>query len=112
MFWNQGVVILCTWRMSGYSRQWGLASEHIKLKMFFMFRLNMLNVFEFLGLERVNPKQDSSLHQSFFKSSKFYVFLGIKLLDTNPEFYVFSFISCDIPLATRLFSAIECFKLV
>ena len=32
------------------------------------------------------------------------------LLDANPEFYVFSFISCDIPLATRLFSAIEYFK--
>ena len=80
-----------------------------------MFRLKMLNVFEFLGLERVNLKQDSTfkvLHQPFLKSSKFYVFFGIKLLDTNPEFYVFSFISCDIPLATRLFSAIECFKLV
>ena len=82
-----------------------------------MFRLKMLNVFEFLGLERVNPKQDFTikvLHQRriFSKSSKFYVFSGIKLLDANPEFYVFSFISCDIPLATRLFSAIEYFKLV
>ena len=56
-----------------------------------MFRLKMLNVFEFLGLERVNPKQDSTfkvLYQPFFKSSKFYVFSGIKLLDANPEFYV------------------------
>ena len=61
-----------------------------------MFRLKILNVFEFLGLERVNPKQDSTfkvLHQSFFLSSKFYIFSGIKLLDANPEFYVFSFIS-------------------
>ena len=80
-----------------------------------MFRLKMLNVFEFLGLERVNPKQDSSfkvLNQSFFKSLKFYLISCIKLLDANPEFYVFSFISCDIPLATRLFSAIEYFKFV
>ena len=61
-----------------------------------MIRLKILNVFEFLELERVNPKQDSTfkvLHQPFFKSSKFYVFSGIKLLDVNPEFYVFSFIS-------------------
>ena len=59
-----------------------------------MFRLKILNVFEFLGLGRVNPKQDSTfneLHQPFFESSKFYVFSGIKLLDANPEFYIFSF---------------------
>ncbi len=56
-----------------------------------MFRLKILNVFEFLGLERVNPKQDFTfevLHRLNFKSSKFYVFSGIKLLDANPEFYV------------------------
>ena len=66
----------------------------------------------FVGLERVNPKQNFTfkvLHQPLFKSSKFYIFSGIKLLDANPEFYVFGFISCDIPPATRLFSAIEYF---
>ena len=56
-----------------------------------MFRLKILNVFEFLGLERVNPKQDFTfgVYISYvFKSSNFYVFSGIKLLDANPEFYV------------------------
>ena len=69
----------------------------------------------FIGLEGLT--RNKILHLKYyinenFKSSKFYVFSGIKLLDANPEFYVFSFISCDIPLATRLFSAIEYFKLV
>ena len=59
-----------------------------------MFRLKILNVFEFLGLERVNPKQESTfkvLQQSFLKVQNFYVFSGIKLLDAIP-----SFISCGI----------------
>ena len=69
----------------------------------------------FLGLEMVNPKQDSTfkvLHQLNFKSSKFYVFSGIKLLDANPEFYVFGFISCDNSPVTRRFPRLSVFKLV
>ena len=42
-----------------------------------MFRLKILNVFEFLGLERVNPKQDSTfkvLQQLFLKVQNFTYF--------------------------------------
>ena len=64
--------------MLGYGREWGLASEPIKLKMFLCTDLRILNVFEFLGLERVNPKQDSTfkvLHQPFLKVQNFTYFL-------------------------------------
>ena len=77
MFWKRDVVIRWHGRMSGYGREWGLASEPIKLKMFFMFKLKILNVFEFLGLERVNPKHDSTfkvLHQPFLKVQNFTYF--------------------------------------
>ena len=64
---------------------------------------------------RVNLKQDfifKVLHQMLFESSKFYVFSGIKLLNANSKFCVFSCISCDVSPLTRPFSAIEYFKLV
>ena len=60
MYWKRGVVIMWHGMVSGYGREWGLASELIKLKMFFLgFKLKVLYAFKFLGLERVNPKQDS-----------------------------------------------------
>ena len=59
-----------------------------------------------LGLEGLT--RNKILHLKYyinenFKSSKFYVFSGIKLLDANSEFYVIGFISCDLPSATRRF---------
>ena len=59
-----------------------------------MFRLKILNVFEFLGLERVNPKQDSTfkvLHKSFFLKFKILRIFGYKAIRCESRVLCFWF---------------------
>ena len=58
-----------------------------------MFRLKILNVFEFLGLERVNPKQDSTfkvLHQPFFLKFKILRIFVYKSIRCESRVFMFS----------------------